>query len=126
MSHRVDMSLALKDKGALRRACKALGIDFKEGKHIVDLYSGQAEADASFQLPGWRYRVAVNLKTGTAAFDNYGGCWGKQEELDRLVQEYTLQVAEHEAGVQELIMRGWIASRVQQADGMVDLVVEEP
>ena len=119
MSHRVDMALALKDRAALRRACKALMIDFTEGKHVVDLFAGQkAEADASFLLPGWRYRVAVNLKAGTAAFDNYGGHWGKQEDLDKFVQEYTLQVAEHEAGVQELIMCGWTPSRIQHSNGM--------
>ena len=125
MSHRVKLSLAMRDKANLKRACRALHIDFQEGPHTVHLYDGDVPGEFSIQLPNWRFRTVIDLKSGEANFDNYNGHWGKGEELHRFAQEYSLQVAENEDSVQDLLMKGWTAARIRQPNGQIDLVIEK-
>ena len=60
------------------------------------LFSGTAQGLA-VQLPGWTYPAVCNLKTGKIEFDNYGGRWGNQQELDRFLQAYAVEKAKIEA-----------------------------
>ena len=126
MSHTVKLALAMRDKANLKRACEALKIPFQEGPHTVQLFSGQtSQADFSVQLPNWRYRVGIDLKAGEVAFDNYGGSWGRIEELHRFAQEYACQCAENEESVQELLNKGWTCERVKHKNGQVDIILEK-
>ena len=125
MSHKVTLSLSIKDKACLKRACNALKITFQEGSHTVRQFTTYTPTEFSVQLPGWNYPVAINLQSGEVVFDNYNGSWGDIKQLHRLAQEYALQVAESEASVQDLLMRGYVATRVSHANGQIDLVIEK-
>jgi hypothetical protein len=48
-------------------------------------------------LPGWTYPIVVDTNTGQVRDDNYGGAWGDQAQLDRLLQMYAVEKARIEA-----------------------------
>ena len=39
-------------------------------------------------LPGWTYPVVIDTASGDVRYDNFGGAWGSQHQLDRLMQAY--------------------------------------
>jgi hypothetical protein len=95
MSHIVTIRTRLTDSTALAAACRRLGLtEPVAGK--AQLFSGEAEGQI-VQLPGWTYPVVVDTTTGTTRFDNFNGHWGKQSELDRLLQAYACEKAKIEA-----------------------------
>lgn len=127
MSHIVTIKSQMKNIEALTASCEALKIPFQVGPHQVTLYAGQqVKTDFSFQLPGWRYRCAVNAETGEVKMDNFGGSWGKIEEFDKLHQEYSAQVVEREPSIQEKVQEGWLLERVQQENGKIRVRCYEP
>jgi len=48
-------------------------------------------------LQDWKYPLVVDLQTGKAKMDNYGGTWGEPAELDRFQQRYALEAAKQAA-----------------------------
>lgn len=125
MSHTVTLKLQFRDPKCLALACTALSLAFQQGRQTLRLFAGQSvEADFSLQLPGWRFPVGIDIRTGQVSFDHYNGQWGQIQELHRFSQEYALQVAQQEPSVQELLFKGWTASRVAQPDGIIQLVLE--
>jgi hypothetical protein len=95
MSHIVTIETEVRDTAAAFAACERLKLPLPaEGAH--QLFSGTARG-LGVQLPGWRYPVVCNLETGKVDFDNYGGHWGHQKELDRFLQAYAVERAKHEA-----------------------------
>jgi hypothetical protein len=94
MSHTTNIKINVTDLQALENACKRLGLDLKEGE--FKLYSS-TQVGIGVTLPGWKYPVVFNLKTGTVAYDNYNGNWGNIQELNKLVAYYGLEKAKIEA-----------------------------
>lgn len=114
MSHTVTVKFQVNDHAALDMAVGRLenvnfvapgqhsrggmqvvhSLDEARGKHRI--YSGEYEG-VGIQLPGWNYPAIVNLETGEIKYDNYGGSWGKQEELDGLCQAYAIEKTRNEA-----------------------------
>jgi hypothetical protein len=66
------------------------------------------------QLPGWRYPVVVDTASGTIQYDNYNEHWGKQVELNRLLQAYACEVAKLEAR-----KKGYAVSELLLQDGSI-------
>lgn len=98
MSHVVSCNVEMKNKSLLTKAAEYLGLKcLGEGRH--SLYSGQSATGLAFSLPGWSYPVVVNPETGEAKYDNYNESWGKQVELDKLVQRYSVEVALEQAAL---------------------------
>lgn len=93
MSHTMNIAIELHDRQALEAACQRLGLALEEGKY--KLYSSIEEGIAIF-LPGWKYPALVK-NDGTVAYDNYGGRWGKIEEMNKLRAFYGLEKAKIEA-----------------------------
>ena len=62
----------------------------------------------------------MNTATGDIHFDNYNGSWGKIEELNKLVQEYSLQTAEEQ--LEEFRLQGWDIQRQKQENGDIQIV----
>ena len=79
----------------------------------------------SVQLPGWRYPIVCDTTTGEVKFDNFGGRWGAQRELDRFMQAYAVEKAKIEARrqghsvVEQPLADGSIKLTVQVAGGAV-------
>ena len=120
MSHVTRVKTQLKNLEILEKACRALKIPFRCGAHRIRLYSGTAVAVASFELPEWRYPVAVEAD-GSLAYDNYNGGWGEVMHLNRLKQEYVFQAASEFA-----VRQGGTVSREHVADGTQRIRVQLP
>jgi len=95
MSHVVQIQTQVRDPVAVAAACRRLGLAAPV-QRTVKLFSASATGLA-VELPGWNYPVVCELPSGTLKYDNYGGAWGKQEELDRFLQAYAVEKARLEA-----------------------------
>ena len=95
MSHVVTIRTQVRDPAALTAACRRLGLA-EPRAGTAQLYSAQATGQI-LQLPGWRYPLVADAATGQLQFDNFGGAWGKQSELDKLLQAYAVEKAKIEA-----------------------------
>lgn len=100
MSHTVKTkSVAVKNPALLEKAVQALAaqginISLPNGlnNQSVKLYQGNYNGIA-VKLDGWNYPVVIDTNKGELAYDNFNGSWGKQEQLDTLLQEYVKQEA---------------------------------
>ena len=116
MSHIVEVKTEVRDAAAVGAACKRLKLPQPvQGTHR--LFTNSATGLA-VQLPDWRYPAVCQLDTGEIRYDNYSGCWGEQQHLDRFVQAYTVEKAKIEAR-----RRGNTCTEQQLADGSVKLTI---
>ena len=84
----------VRDAVAVRAACSRLSLgEPVRGK--TKLFSEEVTGLA-VKLPEWQYPVVCELHTGQVRFDNFHGRWGKQKELDRLLQAYAVEKAKIE------------------------------
>jgi hypothetical protein len=116
LSHVITIRTEVRDPAAIQAACRRLGLP--EPIHgTAQLFSGEATG-LLVKLPDWLYPIVCDTASGTLAYDNYNGSWGRQEQLDRFLQRYALEKASLEAR-----KRGH--SVVEQAlpDGSVKLTV---
>jgi hypothetical protein len=96
MSHIVSIKTKVRDPAALAAACTRLGIEAPI-HGTAALFAGQQATGLIVKLPGWHYPAVIDAVAGDIKFDNYGGKWGKQEELDKLLQAYAVAKAKIEA-----------------------------
>jgi len=96
MSHIVQIKTQVTDEAAITAACARLNLP-EPTTGTFDLFSGQKATGVGVMLPNWQYPVVCNTETGEVAFDNYNGRWGKQVELDKFLQAYTIEKATSEA-----------------------------
>ena len=117
MSHVVQIQTEVRDVAAVQAACERLGLAPPvQGTHR--LFSGQ-ESGLGIQLPGWKYPVVCDLGSGQVKFDNYGGHWGEQAQLNRFLQRYAVEVARIEAR-----KRGHAVTEQALQDGSIKLTVQ--
>ena len=116
MSHIVQIQTQVKDATAARTACQRLQLD-QPTEGTAQLFSGAA-CGLIVQLPGWQYPVVFNTETGEAKYDNFGGKWGEQQQLDRFLQAYAVEKATIEAR-----RKGHSVAEQQLADGSVKLTI---
>jgi hypothetical protein len=117
VSHIVQIQTEIRDAAALGVACRRLGLA-EPVQGTYKLFGAQA-AGLGVQLPGWLYPVVSDPATGQLRYDNYGGCWGKQAELDKLLQAYGVEKARMEARRQ-----GHTCSEQPLADGSIKLTIQ--
>jgi hypothetical protein len=117
LSHIVQIKTQVRDAEAVRAACRRLGLA-EPVQGTTRLFSGEASGLA-VQLPGWRYPAVCQLDTGQVQFDNYGGSWGEQKELDRFLQNYAVERAKIEAR-----RNGHSVTEQQFQDGSVKLTIQ--
>ena len=95
MSHVVQIKTEIRDVAALQAACARLALTPpKYG--TAKLYSEEATGQV-VTLPGWIYPVVIDTEQRQIRYDNYGGAWGNQAELDKLLQAYAVEKARIEA-----------------------------
>jgi hypothetical protein len=117
MSHIVTIATEVRDPDAVAAACRRLGL--AEPVHgTATLFEGHA-AGLLVKLPGWLYPVVCDTATGTVRFDNYGGRWGEQRQLDRLLQAYAVEKAKSEA-----LKLGHSVFEQSLTDGSIKLVIQ--
>ena len=117
MSHIVTVKTEIRDPTALAAACRRLGLaEPVQGK--ARLFTSEAEG-LIVNLPDWRYPVVVDTAEHQIRYDNYGGQWGKQCELDRLLQAYSVEKAKLEAR-----RAGHTVTEQPLADGSIKLTIQ--
>ena len=116
MSHIVEIKTEVRDEAAVKAACVRLQIPTPEHK-TVRLFNATATG-LCVQLPGWSYPVVANLQTGQLQYDNYGGHWGRQEELNKFLQGYAVEKAKIEAR-----KKGHAVSETNLHDGSIRVTI---
>ena len=95
MSHIVQIQAKISDPAAVAAACRRLSL--VEPVHgTVELFSSVATG-LLVQLHNWTYPVVIDTATGMAQYDNFGGRWGDQHQLDKFIQMYAVEKAKLEA-----------------------------
>jgi hypothetical protein len=117
LSHIVEIKTEIRDEAAVKAACVRLKLPTPEYK-TVRLFSSTVTG-LCVQLPGWRYPVVCDLKTGQLQFDNYNGHWGEQKHLDAFLQGYAVEKAKLEAR-----KKGHTVSETRLQDGSIRVVVK--
>ena len=116
MSHIVEIRTEVRDANGVRAACDRLRLEPPvEGK--AKLFSREAEGLA-VRLRDWRYPVVFKTTTGEAQYDNYGGHWGRQEELNKFLQGYAVEKAKIEAR-----KKGHMVTETSLQDGSIKVTV---
>ena len=95
MSHIVQIKTEVRDGIAVQAACQRLGLEAAV-LGTVTLFAAEATG-LLVRLPGWIYPAVFDTKSGQVRFDNYGGRWGEQVQLDRFLQAYAVEKATLEA-----------------------------
>lgn len=116
MSHIVQIQTQVRDAEAARLACRRLQLPEPIARS-AKLFSSTVEGLA-VQLPGWKYPVVCQLETGQLQFDNYGGRWGEQAQLDRFLQAYAVERAKLAARKQ-----GHSVTEEPLTDGSIKLTI---
>ena len=116
MSHVVQIQTQIRDAAGVTTACERLGLP-PPAVRTVQLFHATAHGLA-VELPGWLYPVVCDLTAGTLQFDNYGGHWGAQSELNRFLQAYAIEKSRLEAR-----RRGHAVAEQVLADGSVRLTI---
>ncbi len=117
MSHIVSIATEIRDLAALRAACRRRGLSAPRHE-TVELFSGQATGHC-VRLPQWRYPVVCQLESGQISYDIYGGRWGDQQQLDRLLQAYAAERTRLAARKQ-----GYAVTERTLADGRIQLTID--
>jgi hypothetical protein len=118
MSHIVSIQAKLRDPAAVAAACHRLGLAAPT-QGTAQLFEGDATG-LLVQLPGWQYPVVIDTATGEIRFDNFGGRWGEQAQLDRFLQMYAVEKAKLEAR-----KKGYQVSEQALQDGSIRLQIIE-
>lgn len=91
MSHTSKIKGAkISDKEVMDAACDRLELPAPKENQDVKFYSGNKAHGTAVQLPNWKYAIVVD-ENGDIQFDNYGGSWGDQKEIDRFRQAYAIE-----------------------------------
>ena len=117
MSHIVQIQTEIRDPDAVAAARRRLGLPGPV-HGTATLFEGQATG-LLVKLPGWLYPVVCDTASGVVRFDNYHQAWGKQEQLDRLVQAYAVEKARIEAR-----KRGHHVVEKSLADGSIEVTIQ--
>lgn len=118
MSHTVTGNIKITNEEALQRVIEEHKLTLlPKKKH--QLFEGEYEGVA-VKLDGWRYPVIINTETGDFWYDNYNGQWGHQAELDKFIQDYTLQTMLMAAEA-----NNYMFQTVEMDNGDIELICEQ-
>ena len=116
MSHTATIKTQVRDRSAVEFACRRRNLPAPvEGEFR---FGGTRNAGLGVNLRGWHYPLVCKLETGELAYDNYGGAWGEQKELDGFLQAYAVEKAKIEAR-----KRGHSASERVESDGSIVVTI---
>jgi hypothetical protein len=102
LSHIVTIKTEVRNHAAVAAACRRLALP-EPAMGTAQLYSGQVSG-LLVQLPDWLYPVVIDTASGAIRYDNYGGCWGDEQHLHRLLQAYVVERARSEARKKNYVM----------------------
>jgi hypothetical protein len=117
VSHIVTIHTQVRDPAAVAAACRRLGLP-PPIHRSVKLFNESATGLA-VELPGWSYPVVCELTSGNLRYDDYGGRWGSQTELEKFLQSYAVEKARIEAR-----KKGYTVQEQPLSDGSVKLTIQ--
>jgi hypothetical protein len=117
LSHIVTIQTEVRDVVALGAACTRLGLAQPEFGNW-QLFNATAVGFA-VRLRDWRYPAVCDTDAGAVHYDNFGGRWGAQRDLDQLIQSYAVEKTKLEAR-----KRGHTVTEQALADGSIKLCVQ--
>ena len=117
MSHAVTIRTQVRDPLAVQSACMRLKLPAPVFG-LTSLFNVQ-KIGWAVRLAGWLYPVVCNTDQGEIEFDNYGGKWGSQLELDKFLQIYAVEKAKIEAR-----KSGYTATEQSLPDGSIRVRVQ--
>ena len=117
MSHVVTIKVDIRDPTALAAACRRLGLS-EPVRGTARLFASQAEG-LIVNLPDWRYPVVIDTDAHQVQYDNYGGQWGPQGQLDRLLQAYAVEKVRLESR-----RAGYTITEQSLSDGSIKLTIQ--
>lgn len=117
MSHIVTIQTQVRDPAAIHAACERLKLPAPR-QGTAKLFTTE-ETGVIVTLPRWRYPVVCKTEVGAIAFDNYGGKWGEQRQLDHFLQAYAVEKTRLEARKQ-----GHDVVEQTLVDGSIKLTVQ--
>lgn len=118
MSHIVTIESRLHDLPTITAACQRLNLAAPT-LGTAQLFSVEASG-VLVRLPGWHYPVVIDTLSGLVRYDNYGGHWGEQSQLDRFLQAYAIERCRLEAR-----KKGYQFTEQALPDGTVKLHILE-
>jgi hypothetical protein len=118
MSHLVTIQTKVHDPAAIAEACRRLQLA-EPVQGTASLFSGDATG-LIVKLPGWEYPAVIDTASGQVQYDNYGGAWGRDEELHRFLQAYAVELTRLEAR-----KKGYTVSEEQLQNGSIRLQLRE-
>jgi hypothetical protein len=95
MSHIVTIETKVHDPVAVSATCQRLGLAQPQ-QGTARLFNGEATG-LLVRLSGWQYPAVIDTLSGIVRYDNFGGRWGDQHDLDRFLQIYAVEKAKLEA-----------------------------
>ena len=117
MSHIVKIQTQVRDEAAVQAACHRRQLaEPIAGRH--QLFTREVEGLA-VRLRDWTYPVVCQLQTGELQYDNFGGRWSQQQELDQFLQAYAVEKTRIEAR-----KRGHTLTEQSLSDGSIKLTVQ--
>ncbi len=117
MSHIVQIQTQVRDPVAVAAACQRLGLAQPQNE-TVKLFNS-TETGLTVRLNGWLYPVVCDLPSGSLKYDNFGGRWGKRQELDKFLQAHAVEKAKLEAR-----RKGHSVTEQPLADGSIKLTIQ--
>ena len=117
MSHIVQVQTEVRDPTAVHAACQRLALAVP-AQGTFGLFT-HTVAGLAVQLPGWKYPVVCDVASGQLQFDNYGGRWGEQAQLDHFLQAYAVERTKMEAR-----KKGHAVLEQPLADGSIKLTIQ--
>lgn len=118
MSHIVSIETRVHDPVTVAAACQRMNLAAPV-QGTAHLFSGEATG-LMIQFPGWQYPMVVDTLTGFIKYDNFGGRWGNQSQLDRFLQLYAVERTKQEAR-----KKGLQISEQTLQDGSIKLQIME-
>jgi hypothetical protein len=116
VSHVVQIQTQVRDPAAIAAACQRLNLPapvFGAAKLFSETKTGW-----QVRLPGWTYPAVVDVTSGHVDFDNFGGRWGDQIQLNKFLQSYAVEKARIEAR-----KKGHSVSEQTLASGEIKLTI---
>jgi len=95
MSHIVTIRTEVRDREAVGRACRRLG--------LAEPIDGEAKVftvqkkGLLIHLSDWEFPIVCDLRSGQVEYDNYDGHWGDQSRVGEFLQAYAVEKATLEA-----------------------------
>lgn len=108
-SHTTRVKVEYKSPDDFGRAALAMGGTVL-GQGTYQFYDRSRETGFGINLLNWKYPIVLR-EDGSIAMDNYQGAWGDPEDLKRLQQHYTIEVARSAATAQ-----GWSSDMNAQGE----------